>query len=201
MKAKLEGKGARGTLALLGCGKKGVLEVLKQTDITPFKIVFNEAKQIVEDKEGKRWYMSVLSYGRNWRVSDETTGVLAEGPLDVGQLRMFYEEKYQFFRAMLQGRKYVFKFTCDYDAYYRVSVDILKGKAGGYVDIYLNNERIAKDVNTYINSDELHLVTLKLGTRKLKKGRYANKIKIIPTRLSEGDKNRPSFMGFSFDLA
>ena len=36
MKAKLEGEGVRGTLALLGGGKKGVLEVLKQTDIAPF---------------------------------------------------------------------------------------------------------------------------------------------------------------------
>ena len=198
MKLKIEGKGVIGKLAALGGEIKVAMKALEQTNIAPFKIVFNTARQLVEDREGIRWYMSALSYGNNWKVSKETTGNIAAGPDDVGHLRMFYENEYEFFRAMCPGRKYVFKFTSPFSAYYRVSVNILKGEAGGYVDIYLNDVCVASRVDTYCETKQV--VVVKLGTHKLKEGRYANKIKIVPTSESSGEKNRPSFIGFSFEV-
>ena len=199
MKLKIEGKGVIGKLVALGGGTKVAMKSLEQTNIAPFEMVFNTARQLVEDREEKRWYMSALSYGDNWKVSKDTTADIATGPDNVGHMRIFYENDFQFFRAMCPGRKYVFKFTSPFGAYYRVSVNVLKGEAGGYVDIYLNDVCVARKVDTY--SKTKMTATVKLGTHKLQEGRYANKIKIVPTSASNGEKNRPSFIGFSFEIA
>lgn len=141
----------------------------------PFNISFIDAKNYYVDDSGTRFYMTLDTYGDNWRVSEKSEAVACKDADTVGYMRLFLDSAVKQFRLMSAKKDYVFNFTAASEGKYKLTANIFSIGGGGSADVYINDTLVG--TVSCAGEGAITPATFEIGEALLKGGELANELR------------------------